>query len=129
MARAPIATNAADPEATTPAAVDPQDGAKSGLGPNLSDETATKAWLQELFRNLVKLEIKTEKIDDNNQKFIHTKIDLLQGDITTRIHKEFLQGVDVYEFHKEQVQKAENIIANNVKTVKTMAESLFDLFF
>ena len=122
MPQTPIPTTTVDPDATDEVAPRP--------ALNVNDEASAKAWLQTLFSNLVKLEIKTEKIDDDDAaKVIHTKIDLLQGDITTRIHKDFVEGVDIYEFHKEQVKKAEEIISQNVKTVKTMAESLFELFF
>jgi hypothetical protein len=83
--------------------------------------------LKAIYENLVTLEIKTEVTTDQIQ-CIQTKIDLVQGDITTKIHQSFVKGINVYDFHKEQVSRGEAIIERNVQTVKTMAEGLAELF-
>ncbi len=84
--------------------------------------------LQKAFINTIELDIKTT-VTHNGPEEIHSTINLLDGDIKTTIHNKFLPDPEqVATFHKEQVNKGEEIIERNVNTLKTLAKSLVDLF-
>jgi hypothetical protein len=77
--------------------------------------------------NTIELDIKTT-VTSNSPKSIHTTINLLAGDINTTMHSDFASDPQgVADFHKEQVNKAEQIIARNVNTLKDMIHMLMDM--
>ena len=70
----------------------------------------------------------TKTVTSTSPKSIHTTINLLEGDITTSMHAEFAPDPqNVANFHKEQVNKAEQIIERNVNTLKNLANTLMGL--
>ncbi len=102
----------------------------NGKKVDVKDRNEALEWLKTLFTNLVNLEIKTAITTDkvHGMQTISTRIDLVQGDMVTTIHKDLAEGLNVYEFHQAQVLKAEAIIEKNVQTVKALAEGLLELF-
>lgn len=85
--------------------------------------------LKKMFLNAVELNIKTTVTDQPGPKTISTKINIIDGDIETFLHKEFVPDAEkVTAFHKEQVNKGEEIIARNLNTLKTLGQSLMELF-
>ena len=83
-------------------------------------------WIKDAINALIKLEIRTEIITEGNP-YIHTVINLVDGDITTKLHTNLVPDkMNVADFHKEQVQKAEEIIERNVNTIKSIGEWLID---
>lgn len=94
---------------------------------NSGDENQILATLRKIFINTIELKIKTT-VNNTSPKSIQTTINLLEGDITTTMHSEFAPDPkDVAEFHREQVNKAEQIIERNVNTLKSLAKTLMDL--
>ena len=105
---------------------------------NLKDqfETALKAdnrdgamgALRQMFINAVELKIKTT-VTKGQKEQIETTINLLEGDITSSIHEIFAPDREsIAKFHQEQVNKAEEIIARNVATLKDLTKAVIDLF-
>ncbi len=86
--------------------------------------------LRKAFINAVELKIKTTvKKGAGGDEEISTKINLLEGDIETSLHEVFAENREkVAQFHQEQVNKAEQIIARNVQTLKELTKSVIDLF-
>lgn len=91
------------------------------------------ARIKEAITNLVTLEIvtavgevkevngKSLEIDlSKNPSIILTKIDLLQGDIKTVYHENFVTGEykELKEFHKLREEQGHEIIKNNIETLK-----------
>ena len=82
---------------------------------------------RKIFLNAIELKI-TTTVTSTSSKSIHTTINLLEGDITTTMHSEFASDPQtVANFHKEQVNKAEQIIERNVNTLKNLASTLMDM--
>ncbi len=93
------------------------------------DSTQITGLLKKAFLNAIELNIKTTVTEGNAPKEIVTKINILDGDIETSIHKDFMSDPEqAANFHKEQVNKGEEIIARNVNTLKTLGQSLMELF-
>ena len=91
------------------------------------DENQILGTLRKIFLNAIELKISTT-ITSTSPKCIHTTINLLDGDITTTMHTEFAPDPqNVAKFHKEQVDKAEQIIERNINTLKNLANTLMDL--
>jgi len=93
------------------------------------DSTQISSLLKKAFLNTIELTIKTTVTEGKAPKEISTKINLLDGDIETTIHKDFMPDPEqAANFHKEQVNKGEEIIARNVSTIKNLAQSFIELF-
>ncbi len=93
------------------------------------DTTQVTRLLKKAFLNTIELKIRTRITEGDGPKEIFTKINLLDGDIETTIHKDFIPNPEeAANFHKEQVNKGEEIIARNVNTLKNLAQSLIELF-
>ena len=91
------------------------------------DENQILGTLRKIFLNAIELKISTT-ITNTTPKCIHTTINLLEGDITTTMHAEFAPDPqNVAAFHKEQVDKAEQIIERNINTLKNLANTLMGL--
>ena len=98
--------------------------------PKLENRDQAENWLKDLFTGLVNLKIQTivTSSTDQNAQAIRTTINLVDGDIINEINKSLVKDLDVFEFHKEQVNRGEAIIERNVNTVRALAEGLIDLF-
>lgn len=61
---------------------------------------------------------------DNNTKLILTEINLLQGDITTKLSPEFVTGEyqSLRDFHMSRVNEAQDIVQKNIAAIKSMVE-------
>lgn len=93
------------------------------------DSLKISSLLKKAFLNAIELNIKTTVTEGNAPKEICTKINILDGDIETTIHKEFLSDpAQAANFHQEQVNKGEEIIARNVSTLKSLGQSLMEIF-
>jgi hypothetical protein len=91
------------------------------------EESQILATLRKIFLNAIELKISTT-ITNTSPKSIQTTINLLEGDITTTMHTEFAPDPqNVAIFHKEQVDKAEQIIERNINTLKNLANTLMGL--
>lgn len=109
----------------------PKTNLKKELEKALDDGDSSKitGLLKKAFLNTIELNIRTTVTEGNEPKEISTTINLLDGDIETNIHKDFMPDPEqVANFHKEQVNKAEEIIARNVNTIKSLTQSLIELF-
>ena len=83
--------------------------------------------LKRAFLNAIELTIKTT-VTEEGPKAIETRINLLEGDIETTIHHDFAPDPEqVAEFHKAQVNKAEQIIEKNVNTLQAVGQALLTL--
>jgi hypothetical protein len=92
------------------------------------DEDGITSTLRKVFMNVIELKITTTVTQKAPEK-IHTNINLLEGDISTTIHAKFAPDPEaVANFHKDQVNKAEQIIEKNVDTLITLTKALSDLF-
>ncbi len=97
---------------------------------SLNNSTDIFKWVQDLCKSIITLEIKTivTESQEAGGKMISTKINLIEGDITTTIHSDFVKDKKaIADFHKDQISKAEQIIKQNVETVKSIADALLDL--
>jgi hypothetical protein len=67
--------------------------------------------------------------DESKVKAIATKIDLLQGDITTVCDQEFVTGnyQSLREFHAEREKEGREIISNNIRTLQELLKWVSDL--
>ncbi len=87
--------------------------------------------LQKAFMNVVELKITTTVTEgklEGNLEGIETTINLLEGDIRTVISKTYAPDSEtVAIYHKEQINKAEQIIERNVNTLKSLARGLVEL--
>lgn len=111
------------------------DGTSKGLGDFLSE-------IKDALNNLKTLEIvtavgqvrRTEKprfidIDwDKDPKVALTKIDLLQGDITTVYDSEFVTGnyQSLKQFHADREKEGHEIIRKNLEAVKALGQLVLD---
>lgn len=87
---------------------------------------------------LVSLEIVTTvgDVEYKNNKFeiafkdkpkvLYSKIDLLQGDITTVMNQEYITGEyqALRTFHEEQITRGQDIIKKNIEAAKALASAL-----
>ncbi|OEU77630.1 MAG: hypothetical protein BA865_11515 [Desulfobacterales bacterium S5133MH4] len=87
--------------------------------------------LQKAFMNVVELKITTTVTEgklEGKLEGIETTINLLEGDIRTVISKTYAPDSEtVAIYHKEQINKAEQIIERNVNTLKSLARGLVEL--
>jgi hypothetical protein len=99
-----------------------------GVGP---DATGVNGSLPDkifnAIENLVELSITTAVKTGALTKSITTKINLLDGDITTEMDEEFVSGsyVSLREYHQQREDQGHAIIDGNVEALK----SLIDLFY
>lgn len=63
---------------------------------------------------------------DANPKVLYSKIDLLQGDITTVMNKDYVSGdyQALRTFHEEQITRGQDIIKQNIEAAKALASAL-----
>lgn len=90
--------------------------------------------IQEKIEKMVTLEITTAvgevEVDPASGKTnvkgpaMFSRIDLLQGDIVTAMHTEFVTGqyVDLRAFHEERVKEGHAIVEGNIKALKALIE-------
>ena len=91
------------------------------------DENNILAAFRKAFLNAIELKI-TTTVTEKSPKSIQTTINLLDGDITTTMHQDFAPDPQsVANFHKEQVNKGEQIIERNVNTLKNLADTLMNM--
>ena len=94
-------------------------------GKELMDWKATQETIAQAIAKVVELRIETTVIDMNNVKrTMETKIQLVAGDITNSIDREFVVGelTQLRAFHETQVLKAQQIIKDNLEALKTLWE-------
>lgn len=62
-------------------------------------------------------------------KVMHTRLDLLQGDIVTQMDEEFATGKfqALRDYHAEREKQGHKIIADNIQTLKSLLELLMNL--
>lgn len=95
---------------------------------NDGDSGKISSVLKKAFLNAIELNIKTT-VTETDPKEMNTRINLLEGDIETTIHRDFAPDPEkVAAFHQTQVNKAEQIIEKNVNTLKSLGQALSDLF-
>ncbi len=77
---------------------------------------------------LAALNVETIVVDKAGNKTIKTEMDLIGGDIRTRIDKDFITGelTSVREFHNQQVTNAREVVSSNVAAMVDLAEKIGD---
>jgi uncharacterized protein (DUF2164 family) len=77
---------------------------------------------------LATLNVETIVVDKDGNKAIKTEMDLIGGDIRTKIDKEFITGelTSIREFHNQQVTNAREVISSNVAAMVDLAEKIGD---
>ncbi len=101
---------------------------KFGQAMKNNDQNEVQSLLREMFINAVELKINTSVCQQDDPEQIETTINLLEGDIKTTIHPNFISNMkDVKSFHQEQVNKAEQIVEKNISTLRSMTEAVLDL--
>lgn len=77
---------------------------------------------------LTTLNVETIVVDATGNKAIKTEMNLIGGDIKTRIDKVFVTGdlTSIREFHNEQVANARDVVASNVAAMVDLAERIGD---
>ena len=65
-------------------------------------------------------------MDRCRPKVIHTRIDLLQGDVVTQMDEEFATGKyqSLRDYHASHEKQGNEIIQANIKTLKSLFELL-----
>ncbi len=77
-------------------------------------------------------------VDENNMKILATpqksdsmltRIDLIDGDITTAMSTKFLEGdyKELREFHAKREQEGRDIIKKNIETLETIAKAIINI--
>lgn len=78
------------------------------------------------------MELKDQKVlfkDGQDMLGITSKIDLVDGDITTHISEEFYQKYpELVQWHQSREKQGNEIIRNNIATIKTLADTVSDMF-
>ncbi|MEZ4471685.1 MAG: hypothetical protein R3F60_12955 [bacterium] len=77
--------------------------------------------------NLFTLSVVTVVYDSElGNREIKTEVKLATGDISTRIHSDFINGdlTDLRAYHAEQVEKGQSIIAGHVRTLVDLLKEL-----
>jgi hypothetical protein len=86
-----------------------------------------KEKITQALEGLLTLQVKTVVTDvEHGDREISTEIRLDSGDITTRMHADFIGGeLDAMRtFHAEQVSRGQKIIADHVKTLLDLVREL-----
>ena len=92
---------------------------ENGDSDNLLDK------LTRAVNGLTKLNIVTKVSDGSkNQIKMETVIDLVDGDITNNIHRDFVVGElkELRAFHESQVNRGQDIIKENIAALKAIFE-------
>ena len=105
----------------TPEQNNGEDKSLDGLAQASSDKDFA-AKLAAIFEDAVNLTV-TTKITEGDEQ-IKTTINLLDGDITNEINKNYIAQDKVADFHSQQVAKAEQIIQTNINTLKELATTI-----
>jgi hypothetical protein len=95
-------------------------------------DSAVDDFLEQIRRgvsDMVRLTITTTVESDDGSQAITTKIDLLDGDISTTMDAEFVDGryVGLREFHAAREEQGHAIIAANVRALRSLARLAIDL--
>lgn len=89
--------------------------------------------IAEALENLVQLEVKTiiggyseqagRLVPDSTARTISSRINLLDGDITTAMHEDFLSSPldDIRQYHAEREQQSQQMIQHNILALKELA--------
>ena len=83
--------------------------------------------ITDAIEQLLTLEVRTVINDaEHGNRILLTQIDLLTGDIETRMHLDFVTGEleEVRAFHAEQVLKGQTIISEHIKTLAALVDDL-----
>lgn len=77
---------------------------------------------------LATLNVETIVVDKGGNKAIKTEMNLVGGDIRTRIDKDFITGelTSIREFHNQQVTNAREVVSSNVAAMVDLAEKIGD---
>jgi uncharacterized protein (DUF2164 family) len=77
---------------------------------------------------LAMLNVETVVVDKGGNKTIKTEMNLIGGDIRTKIDKEFITGelTSIREFHNQQVTNAREVVSSNVAAMVDLAEKIGD---
>ena len=77
---------------------------------------------------LATLNVETIVVDNGGNKAIKTEMDLIDGDVKTRIDKDFITGelTSIREFHNQQVTNAREVVSSNVAAMVDLAEKIGD---
>jgi hypothetical protein len=87
------------------------------------DWKATQETIAKAIANVVELEIETKVTETGKpDRKMHTTINLVEGDISNSIDREFVVGElkELRAFHETQVLKAQQIIKDNLEALKTL---------
>ena len=87
------------------------------------DWKATQETIAKAIANVVELKIETIVSDTGKpERKMQTTINLVEGDITNSIDREFVVGElkELRAFHETQVLKAQQIIKDNLEALKTL---------
>ena len=83
--------------------------------------------LTNAIENLFTLSVVTVVYDNElGNRELKTEVKLATGDITTRIHSDFINGdlAGLRDYHAEQVEKGQSIIAGHVRTLVDLLKDL-----
>ncbi len=89
--------------------------------------------ISDALENLVRLDVKTivgsytevngQLIPDKTARTIVSHINLLDGDISTAMHEDFLSSPleEIRQYHAEREQQSQQMIQNNIQALKELA--------
>lgn len=83
--------------------------------------------ITDAIEQLLTLDVKTVINDaEHGNRSLLTEINLITGDIETRMHVDFVTGEleEVRAFHAEQVKKGQGIISDHIKTLARLVDDL-----
>ena len=92
------------------------------------ERDAILATLWKAIGGMTELTIETV-LEGDPQRRMHTRIDLVDGDIKNTIHQDFVTGdlKSLRDFHEAQVHKGQEIVKNNVAALKALLELVVDM--
>ena len=101
-------------------------------GARTTGDSAVDQFLEQLrkgVRDMVRLTIETTVESEDGAQSMTTTLDLLDGDISTTMHSEFVDGryTGLREFHAAREQQGHEIIAANVRALRSLARLAIDL--
>ena len=89
--------------------------------------------LIDTIKNIVKdfktISVETKVLEDQENKHIKTTIDVVDGDTTFEIHKDFLTESDLSklpDFHQKQVIESKETIARTIEAFANVAQKIGD---
>lgn len=89
--------------------------------------------ISDALENLVRLDVNTivgsyteingQLIPDKTARTIVSRINLLDGDISTAMHEDFLSAPldEIRQYHSEREQQSQQMIHNNIQALKELA--------